>query len=57
MQFGWIRLQAFSLGGKHSLWNKRYLILCVGEMYLLKSQSVSYVQLFLHFFLFFIIER
>lgn len=37
---GWVRVQTFSISEKHALWNKRFLVLCVGQMYLMKSQEV-----------------
>lgn len=37
---GWVRVQSFAIGDKHGLWNKRFLILCSGQLYLMKSQEV-----------------
>lgn len=39
VKMGWVRVQSITLGDKH-LWSKRFLILCRGELFLMRSKEL-----------------
>ena len=39
---GWVRVRLLSVTEKRALWNKKYLVLCVGELFVYKSEDVRF---------------